>query len=47
MEEKYGWKLIEIEKLDGQIFKVDCVFQGQTEFPDWYKELEREENEDA
>lgn len=47
MEQKYGWKLIEIEKIDGPIFKVDCVFKGQTEFPDWYKELESKEDEDA
>jgi len=47
MEEKYGWKLIEIEKIDGPILKVDCVFQGKTEFPDWYKELESKEDEDA
>jgi len=26
MEEKYGWKLIEIDKIDGPILKVDCVF---------------------
>ena len=47
MQEKYGWKLIEIEKIDGPILKVDCVFQGKTEFPDWYKELESKEDEDA
>ena len=47
MEEKYGWKLIEIEKIDGPILKVDCVFQGKTELSDWYKELESKEDEDA
>ena len=38
---------IEIEKIDGPILKVDCVFQGKTEFPDWYKELVSKEDEDA
>jgi hypothetical protein len=47
MEEKYGLKLIEIEKIGDSILKVDCVFQGKIEFSDWYKELESKEDEDA
>jgi hypothetical protein len=48
MEDKYGWDLKRIEPIENdRIFKVDCVFEGKTEFPDWIKEQERKEDEDA
>jgi len=33
MERKYGWKLLRIKRIEGKTFKVICVFQGKTEFP--------------
>jgi hypothetical protein len=36
MQRKHGWQLVDIEKLPptkNQLFKVDCVFSGHTEFP--------------
>jgi hypothetical protein len=33
MEKKYGWRLKDVEKIKGDILKVDCVFDGETEFP--------------
>ncbi|MEA5471494.1 hypothetical protein [Spirulina sp. 06S082] len=44
MAQKYSWRLVDIEPLAGDILKVDCVFEGETEFPDWYKEQERRKN---
>lgn len=44
MEDKYGWELKRVEPIKYDIFKVDCVFEGNTEFPDWQKELERQED---
>jgi hypothetical protein len=41
MERKYGWTLIEVEETpDNPIFKVDCVFESETEFPQPYLEKE-------
>lgn len=48
MQEKYGWTLERIEELPptpNQIFEVDCVFEGKTEFPRSYHDPEREEAE--
>jgi hypothetical protein len=43
MSRKYGWELIEVEKTpDEPIFKVDCVFEGKTEFPKSHNENEEE-----
>ncbi|WP_254445180.1 hypothetical protein [Anabaena sp. UHCC 0204] len=36
MSEKYGWKLVDIEKTGNDILPVDCVFDGKTEFPQSY-----------
>ncbi|NJR63189.1 MAG: hypothetical protein HC769_33060 [Cyanobacteria bacterium CRU_2_1] len=47
MEDKYGWKLKRIEELpesENQVFEVDCVFEGKTEFPTSYYDTEREED---
>jgi hypothetical protein len=43
MEKKYGWELIDIEELPpltNQVFEVDCVFRGKTEFPKPFYEKE-------
>jgi hypothetical protein len=47
MEEKYGWELVAIEEINDPFFGVDCVFDGETEFPKPYNETEKEEDEDA
>jgi len=33
MEQKYGWKLNRWEENDSSILEVDCVFDGEAEFP--------------
>lgn len=38
MEKKYGWKLLRIEPTKDQTLKVDCVFEGETEFPTYLTE---------
>ncbi|MCL1466911.1 hypothetical protein LAY41_21200 [Argonema galeatum A003/A1] len=38
MERKYGWKLLRVEKTKHQTLKVDCVFEGETEFPKYQQE---------
>ena len=41
MGRKYGWQLRDIEPIDGDpVFNVDCVFEGETEFPQHYQEQE-------
>jgi hypothetical protein len=41
MARKYGWELIEVEQTpEDPVFKVDCVFEGETEFPKPYQEKE-------
>jgi hypothetical protein len=45
MERKYGWELISIEELPpstNQVFEVDCVFRGKTEFSKPFYEKEQE-----
>jgi hypothetical protein len=46
MERKYRWKLKRIEELPetkNQVFEVDCVFEGKTEFPKSYYDTEKGE----
>ncbi len=34
MKRRYGWELVRIEEYpDQEIFKIDCVFLGDAEFP--------------
>lgn len=41
MASKYGWELIGVEQTsENSIFKVDCVFEGETEFPKNHQEKE-------
>ena len=46
MARKYGWELKRIEELPetrNQVFEVDCVFSGKTEFPKSYYDTEKDE----
>lgn len=38
MQEKYGWRLIRIEATGDEVLKWNCVFEGDTPFPDYQKE---------
>lgn len=38
MQEKYGWKLLRIEPTGDKILKYDCVFEGETEFPNYMED---------
>ena len=33
MADSYGWNLKQVEPVSNDIFSVDCVFDGQCEFP--------------
>jgi len=33
MADKYGWNLVRIEETGDSVLEVDCVFDGETEFP--------------
>jgi hypothetical protein len=44
MADKYGWDLVGVERTpEDPIFKVDCVFEGKTEFPKSYYDNDQEE----
>ncbi|NEP10213.1 MAG: hypothetical protein F6K14_08335 [Symploca sp. SIO2C1] len=38
METKYGWKLLRIEPLDDPTFEVNCIFESETEFPNYLED---------
>ncbi len=38
MEQKYGWRLIDVEATGNEILEVDCVFEGDVRFPDYLEE---------
>ncbi|GAB4186095.1 MAG: hypothetical protein Fur006_25110 [Coleofasciculaceae cyanobacterium] len=38
MERKYGWKLLRIEQTKDRTLKFDCVFKGETEFPNYIED---------
>ena len=45
MDSKYGWELKRIEALPerpNQVFEVDCVLAGKTEFPNSYYDADKE-----
>lgn len=45
MERRYGWDLLDIDKHPEQdIFKVDCIFAGDAQFPKHWLE-ETDEND--
>jgi hypothetical protein len=33
MEDKYGWKLKNVEETGNSMLSVDCIFDGYCEFP--------------
>ncbi|BAZ08553.1 hypothetical protein NIES4071_03580 [Calothrix sp. NIES-4071] len=44
MAKKYSWELISIEEIPpsiNQVFQVDCVFRGKTEFPQTFYEKDQ------
>ncbi|NJL91215.1 MAG: hypothetical protein HC916_16610 [Coleofasciculaceae cyanobacterium SM2_1_6] len=43
MEKKYGWSLKRIEKTRQEILEYDCIFKGETEFPNSYYENDNED----
>jgi hypothetical protein len=45
MAKRQGWELIRWEKTNDSILKVDCVFEGLTEFPPSPYEPEHEREE--
>ena len=38
MEKKYDWKLVRIEPTGDKILKHNCVFEGETKFPDYMED---------
>jgi hypothetical protein len=38
MEKKYGWRLLRIEPTRDKTLKYDCVFEGETEFPNYVED---------
>ncbi len=40
MQEKYGWKLLGIERIGDDTLKYNCVFEGETQFPDYMDDKE-------
>lgn len=38
MEQRNGWKLVDVERTGDDVLKVDCVFDGETEFPKPFNE---------
>jgi hypothetical protein len=45
MAQKYDWQLVDVEPIrDNDVFKADCVFDGETEFPKSYYDTDREDD---
>jgi hypothetical protein len=44
MAEKYGWKLVDVEETGNDILPVDCIFEGDTEFPKSYYDIEEKDD---
>ena len=44
MAEKYGWQLVDVEQTGDPILPVDCVFEGETEFPKSYYDTDKEQD---
>ncbi len=45
MADKYGWSLVRVEETGDSVLEVDCVFDGETEFPFSLYELKHEREE--
>jgi hypothetical protein len=35
---KYGWKLLRIERTKDPTLKFNCVFEGETQFPNYLEQ---------
>ncbi|MFB2979757.1 hypothetical protein [Microseira sp. BLCC-F43] len=35
IEKKYGWKLLSVERTSNTTLKYKCIFEGETQFPDY------------
>lgn len=35
MQAKYGWKLLDVKPNNDSTLKVKCIFEGETEFPNY------------
>lgn len=42
ISERYGWSLLDIEATSDSSLTVDCVFEGETEFPRSFNENEED-----
>jgi len=38
IQEKYGWELLGYEEVGGEIIKVKCIYEGETQFPSYFPE---------
>jgi hypothetical protein len=38
MQEKYDWKLLRVEPSNNSTLKVKCIFEGETEFPNYLED---------
>ena len=36
MRDRYNWQLKEVRRKNRDIMPVDCVFEGDVEFPKWF-----------
>jgi hypothetical protein len=41
MADRNGWKLVDVEETGNSALPVDCVFEGETEFPSSYYDKEK------
>lgn len=38
MQRKYGWTLLNVRPNKDSTFKVKCIFEGETEFPNYQED---------
>jgi hypothetical protein len=38
IEKKYKWKLLNVERTPDVTLKYKCIFEGETQFPDYLEE---------
>lgn len=38
MQDKYRWKLVDIKPNNDSTLKVKCIFEGETEFPNYQED---------
>jgi len=42
MADKYGWNLLRVESTNNNVLQVNCVFEGETQFPNYHEESQDE-----